>query len=538
MRAVTLIATLLAFHGTMFAGGHTIEAVAERFQQNTITGVTVVVHGFQLAKEGDSLRPLAADIFQAVPATWLLDYDVNGGDGGTPVFDADGPSGSINVPTAASPPASGHLVLLFDWAADSNEASDGWGEAAGDALFALLAQLGAIDPARMAAPPIHMIGHSFGAAVISRAAEQMAAYGLPVAQLTYLDPHDFDQSNVPTYDDAQALYTLGLPEGYGASAWETVEYVDVYYQTRGARGLFTSVQPNGRPIPGAHNVLMGAALLPPANSYPLFAASGDHSYVWDCFYRATVTGQLPGGCTPPVGPLPSNYYGTTGWNVSPVSGAGLPTGRENFYAAGQDHEFSLPLLVDTVSGAPNLAGLAELGLSVEDVTHARWAPQWNPRHPANFDFESGPEQSDVSPGWSNHGGGGSAPVLTLDGRRVLALQPGAPQRTHNRTYIPHDADRLLVTLRRVVASADDELRISIGSQPVGVLPLSLTDAFYTQRAWTLPPEATGQAATIQLAIHSPVGAITAEVRIDSVRFGGCCIEAQTTREAAWPVGAP
>ncbi len=60
---------------------------------------------------------------------------------------------------------------------------------------------------------------------------------MPVDQVTYLDPHDFNQAVVPI-DENQRLFDLGKPQlpgsdGYGVTAWKGVSLVDVYYQTRG-----------------------------------------------------------------------------------------------------------------------------------------------------------------------------------------------------------------------------------------------------------------------------------------------------------------
>ncbi len=90
--------------------------------------------------------------------------------------------------------------------------------------------------------PLHFIGHSFGTGVTSEAVERLAAFSIPVDQVTYLDPHDFDESGIPI-DGDQRLFTLGKPAGYGATVWDNVAFTDVYYQT-----LQTS-DPEGRPIP-------------------------------------------------------------------------------------------------------------------------------------------------------------------------------------------------------------------------------------------------------------------------------------------------
>jgi hypothetical protein len=238
-----------------------------------ITGATVVTHGFQPSNNqtlsslgnGDSLRPLALAIANRADAAnggagtaWLLDYDIPGeGVGG--VFDM---SQSV-LPDAGSAAQQGELVLLFDWAPESNELSAGWGEAAGDALFNIMVGLGVVNPALGAANdiPLHFIAHSFGSAVTSEAIERLARFDVPVDQVTYLDPHDFDQSLLAV-DGDQRLFDLGRPDGYGAAVWKNVAFADVYYQTRGLNSLVLpdTLVPDGRPIPGAYNVLLDGEL--------------------------------------------------------------------------------------------------------------------------------------------------------------------------------------------------------------------------------------------------------------------------------------
>jgi hypothetical protein len=184
---------------------------------DAISGVTVVTHGFQFgADSGDSLLPLGAAIRDRADAensggasAWLLDYDVRD-DGAVGGFDfdltddddakvenvANGSRTSTAQPT--------EVVLLFDWAPESNEISTGWGEAAGDALFSMLVGLGLVDLTLGATnPSLHFVGHSFGTAVTSEAVERLAFYNVLVDQVTFLDPHDFQEDGIPSHDLAK-----------------------------------------------------------------------------------------------------------------------------------------------------------------------------------------------------------------------------------------------------------------------------------------------------------------------------------------------
>jgi len=105
-------------------------------QRDQIEGITVITHGYQPFGNGDSLMGLASAIESRAESqyaeagsskeAWLLDYDVSG-EGLSGGFDND--SDMSGTP--------GEVILLFDWAPESNEISTGWGEAAGDALFNL-----------------------------------------------------------------------------------------------------------------------------------------------------------------------------------------------------------------------------------------------------------------------------------------------------------------------------------------------------------------------------------------------------------------
>ncbi|MBX3436957.1 MAG: hypothetical protein KF861_05670, partial [Planctomycetaceae bacterium] len=236
--------------------------------RDQIAGLTVITHGFQAGpRQGDSLFPLAsairdrADLASGADQTaWLLDYDLRA-EGTAGFFDLDlgaGDDGLNNGSILTGTPR--NVVLLFDWAPESNEPSSGWGEAAGDALFNLLVGTNLISLAAGAQnPALHFIAHSFGTAVTSEAVERLAAHHIPVDQVTLLDPHDFDESL--TVDTRQRLWELGQPVGYGAAVWNNVNFTDVYYETRGANdgsGFPDAFVPEGRPIPGAYNRLLRA----------------------------------------------------------------------------------------------------------------------------------------------------------------------------------------------------------------------------------------------------------------------------------------
>jgi hypothetical protein len=190
-----------------------LETVRDRLkpyiETQAVQGATVVTHGYQpqVGGSGDSLWTLADGIRDRVAeGAWLLDYDTT--QAGTPGFDSDRAQDEDGSRLSGVPT---EVVLLFDWAPESNEASAGWGEAAGDALFSLIVDLGLVEPEAGTSVPLHFIGHSFGAAVTSEAVERLARFSVYVDQVTYLDPHDFDQA-IAGVDTGQRVYDLGLPQ--------------------------------------------------------------------------------------------------------------------------------------------------------------------------------------------------------------------------------------------------------------------------------------------------------------------------------------
>ena len=345
----------------------TPEEVASRLHSQQITGVTVVTHGFQPTEDGDALHPLARAIWEREDATngddaaWFLDEDVNGPNGQY-VFDTSPFDGQPVLPPIGTTSQRGEVVLLFDWAADSNEPGSGYGEAIGQRLFQVLVDLGLVDPAQGAANtiPLHFIGHSFGAAVTSEAIERLAYYGVPVDQVTYLDPHDFNQGL--GFDGSQQLFTLGQPQfsdgsqGYGATVWNNVAFADVYYQTEGS-GLI----PNGRPILGAYNTLMNHRV----------SSSNPHSRIWDDFYLSTVID---------VYELSSDTTNFGGYAFSRIAAGESPRPAPRFFDASQSHVYtSRHLVAFTASGSP----IREADHSFRRGDQApsdsiKYAPLWQP----------------------------------------------------------------------------------------------------------------------------------------------------------------
>jgi hypothetical protein len=321
------------------------------------------------------------------------------------------------------------------------------------------------------------------------------------------------------------MFDLGAPDGYGATIWNNVIDADVYYQTRGNQGglaaLFTA-DPEGRPISGAYNRhLDGTEELPAGNPYGAFSTDSDHLYAWHTFYTATVTGSLPVGADPPADA--SFDFSQTGWAHSIHNADRVPLPLLNFYGNDQDHEHSETILVDG-DGDPHEAGLAELGLTADQIRDARWAPENRPGDVVNGDFEAG-AGSGLIAGWSHHGGGGDGDVVSENvgpnENRFLRLDVNNRDRTHNFMVVPASANFLLFDARAPAPSSDDRLEISLGGILVGSFGPASTGAWSVGLLAVppFPPLLPNVVDTLTVAIApGSDGVVSATIDVDNLRF--------------------
>ena len=480
-----------------------------------IEGVTVVTHGFQFSEtDGDSLMPLASAIRQradsengAAKSSWLLDYDVRteGSQGG---FDNDlsaADDGIGNGSYLVGSPS--EIVLLFDWAAESNEVSTGWEDAAGDALFNMLVGLNLLSVLPGASNPLyHFIGHSFGTVVTSEAVERLAFFDVPVDQVTYIDPHDFDETGIPV-DEYQRLYEVGKPQknlngqpltqGYGATVWNNVAFTDVYYQTRPV-----PLVPEGRPIPGAYNQLMNAQV-DVANSLT------PHSAIWSDFYYKTVVDQTATANT-------GFAFSRVASGIDPRPSTSRQNAVPNFYSPSQNHEHTP---IEFLSG--NVAPSDRL-----KIESAKQQPDWSWtssiingsfKNPGDeFDLLSIVAGHNLIPGWSHHGGGGAGKVQKQGDNYYLELSATGPSRTHNSFFIDPQAAVLNFDLKIATSHSDDALIVFVGDSEIRRISVSAVSGFKTQ-SLVIPSEFRRASRTITFRLQPPVNAsVESIVQIDNV----------------------
>ncbi len=476
------------------------QRLAPYLAEDLVEGVTVLVHGFApIAGQGDELIPLAlairnradgSDSSSADPATgdsfdaWLLDYDLPD----------DGAQGAFDAYNSILEGVPREVVLLFDWAAESNEMSAGWAETAGDALFAMLTGLGLIDAEAGADnpwhinPSMHFIGVGTGAVVTSEAVERLAYFGVDVQHLTYLDPHDFDEDaqQFPV-DGAQQLDTMGQPTGYGATVWGNVFFADTYYQTESF--------PEGRPIPGTYNVLM--------NDVNGIAPAFSHAALVDRYLLSVRDPLAQWGYY-------FSRFGGGAW-PDPQFASSLPDARQDHEHTPRDVDPEDDSLYRFFRASPRWSRFwVDNGLFIFGRSNFDWS--WNGQQEA--------QTHGVVPGWSNHGGGGTGRVESDGSDSFLVLDASGPSRTHNWVYVPEDAAGLEFIWQRTDSSADgDRLRVFGGDRMIGEFGLNAVDSDWRYgEVVAIPSELRGQTQTLTFEIVGGGTRVDSAVRITSVMF--------------------
>jgi hypothetical protein len=197
-------------------------------------GVTLVTHGFD-GNVTDWVIPMCQRIaqYRTFLGTNSSLYQVS------VIQPSPGTYGYSSTYLAGGSPLltdSGEILIALDWSTLANGGTSTVTVAA-RAAAALLAPdlIPALNGHALAELPLHFIGHSRGASVITEMARLLGAQGVWIDQVTTLDPHP-----VPEYGDPPI------------SNYENVLYADNYWQNLGG-GIFGSTAPNGQPVAGAYN---------------------------------------------------------------------------------------------------------------------------------------------------------------------------------------------------------------------------------------------------------------------------------------------
>lgn len=194
--------------------------------------LVIITHGFILGGAFPAWPELMArKIIERTGSGKIIRFNHDGADAA--VIEGDGSPNELH-PTGAT-------VVIYDWArvsnnldgpldpldGDNSPSIPGWREAAGDLLANFLHDSGLVRAANeagfnqqdQAIVPIHFIGHSFGAVVTNQAIRRLAYSGIKVDQMTTLDPHDINQSQVADAENDPQV-----------TVWSNVRFADNYWQ--------------------------------------------------------------------------------------------------------------------------------------------------------------------------------------------------------------------------------------------------------------------------------------------------------------------
>lgn len=208
-----------------------IAAFALPASQASAGGVTVITHGFN-SDITSWILPMASRFpgHPGYPGTDLTCYEIeitaSGGGFAATATRLDGPA-----PDASD---SGEIVVKLDWSSiDTGQASSSQVAAAAASALLSTGLIPENDGRALAELPLHLIGHSRGASVVSEISRELGKRGVWVDHLTLLDP-------VPVGDFGDAAVQV----------WENVLYADNFYQRL---GVFFGLDPQGNAVTGAYN---------------------------------------------------------------------------------------------------------------------------------------------------------------------------------------------------------------------------------------------------------------------------------------------
>jgi hypothetical protein len=234
-------------------------------------GVTIAIHGFQpggCSQDDEFVEKFASAVLQRKGKGLRHTYYQN--DGRLERRDSIAQDGGAS--------ADGEWVFAVNWSCQSNNQTPGHAEAVAHALWATLK---AYDPvttsyeneangvwakARSSGRAIHIIAHSFGAAVAQQLLRRIVSAnfeGLPNVHVTTLDPHEWQQNLTPV-DGSTKLPNIDYTSFPSVRA-------DNFFQ----RDTLLTVMPAGRCVAGAYNQLLSGSQV----SSPPYLLD-EHTKVW------------------------------------------------------------------------------------------------------------------------------------------------------------------------------------------------------------------------------------------------------------------
>lgn len=461
-------------------------------------GVTVITHGFQFL--GTAAPDWTISMGQAI---------LDRADGAA----TDRTTGSLFVHDPATnswaaPPGSvwnnsydadEDVVLVYNWADESDVFDDGWLEGAADALFASLLAENSSLPGSLAGKSfseialgaggggglldLHFIGHSRGAVLNSLVVERFDYYfpELTIDQVTTLDGHPASYMDDPGYVSSNPTANSRV------FTYDNVAFADNYYEEDGSYEPFFTFDFDGVVANGAYNLRLPSAVL--QNGGSTLEHSDVHSW----------------------------YYGTI---TEPFAGA-----YSGYSGAGRNHDgdVSFP---ESWWGASGIPARAATGFAYSDVGGASRSglPTTGAKIAAgaiasvfNGDFAISGATADLQ-GWELHGGAGNA--ASAGGELYLQLTASASFRRHNTLYF----DRHAVAVEYDYQVNDDDpigpddvLRVLVGSVVVDEISLAAATGWVLNRQAAIDAALSGFVETLEFRIVDVGGGgIESAVRIDNV----------------------
>ncbi|MCK6561899.1 T9SS type A sorting domain-containing protein [candidate division KSB1 bacterium] len=397
----------------------------------------------------------------------------------------------------------GDRVVVMDWITESDFATLGFAEGAGDALAALLLK-GALE-GKWRLDNLHFIGHSRGTIVASECIERLDAWTSSAGKLqpnlnidtnihfTTLDAHPWDKlqgdhiADPLTADDYSVnhLEEPTLINDQPADAvvcWKNVSYADNYWHL-------------GAGLNGLEQITAGRYRLDLSEtSQNYHDMSHSNIHVW--------------------------YHGTID-HAAEEDGTGAAINIGGTWYPNQQRTTRGYNFSKAVAG--NIATIATLphGQPGGTISHSQ-DRYFNQHHIFNGDFDFGSNFAigQRMPGWHFHGGGGGGNVSDegAEGGKDyhLVLNRGDASLKHNYFFIPHDADLIHFAYRAHKSSVNDELIVRVGDKEKPIPLGSSNDSYWWNFIDVTAMRGTIQ--TLEFALDAGGLGIDSEVWIDEVGF--------------------
>lgn len=330
------------------------------------------------------------------------------------------------------------IVLIYDWSWESNDLDKGWSEAAGDNLFASLADTFEMGDSslNLLQRPLHFIGASRGTVVNTHAVQRIDHYfpNVSVDHFTTLDPHPARGPFNSIDDYGSNIKKLILPDN--------VVYADNYYRQDALYEL--DIDFNGVEVPGAVNLELSEWALGLAGNII------EHADV-PTWYLATIATSAERVNDEPV----TKRRFADWW----ISGAGYDSSVE-------------PLSGRALIGyAYSRIGGRTKPMHLMD--YSQFTFDTAPASVINGDFEYGDTLVGLEniPGWERHGGGGTGNLNGV-GNNYLKLDWHDMHRTSNRIFFAADVTAVKFDWRVQNADDDDVMRLFVGNEMLAEFSLS------------------------------------------------------------------